>query len=270
MPTRNSRLLVYLTFAALTTFARAAEAHHTGEHAVTLNTNRTWTEECAMVVSPALTQADFAYFTKDISSMLYFRPMGGAQPLGAYQFDIGLELARTAQFKDYHPAWNNTFSHPDAEHWLTEDHYLKLPFLSAHMGVTDAVDVGLGATKNFGANYGWVSADVKYAFVQKEEYNLAVRGALSSLFGVRDYSIQQGSVDLLASRTIRWFTPYVGATAILTTASETTAKVDLERVNHVSVEGLVGLQATWKHVNVAAEADIARVNMYAFKIGTMF
>src|SRR6185369_12332433 len=117
--------------------------------------------------------------------------------------------------------------------------YLELPFVSARMGVNDRIDVGLGYAQNYGANYGWLSADVKYAFMNTEEYAVAARLSFTSLLGVEDFNINQAAVDLLVSKKYNLFAPYAGVAAIFTTANETTSKVNLTRANYASLEPIV-------------------------------
>lgn len=247
-------------------------AHHSGEHAVTLHTNNTW-DECAMVIDPSLTQSEWNTFAKDVGSLLYFRPTGGAKPLGKGVFDVALELGLTAPLKDYNGSWNNTFSHPTADHWLTgANHRLELPVLVVRGGVTDSIDAGVVFAQNVEANYGWAGVDAKYPFYHNPDERLYVATRISAvaLTGVADFDYYQGAVDLLVSKGLWLFTPYVGIAGIFSTANEETDKVDLNRVNSVTAEAVVGTQFNWKYLSVAAEADFARINIYMIKIGAMF
>ncbi|MDH5218925.1 MAG: hypothetical protein OEX19_14585, partial [Gammaproteobacteria bacterium] len=168
------------------------------------------------------------------------------------------------------PAWNNTFSHPEEDHWLTDNHFLEIPFLSARMGISEKMDFGLGFTKNIEANYGWLSADIKYAITKMKGYDIATRASYTSLIGVADFDINQGAVDFIISKSFFSFNPYVGVTAVYTTSNETTSKVVLERIHNMAGETILGATYQWKYLNVAAEVDFARVNMYSLKIGAIF
>jgi len=175
--------------------------------------------------------------------------------------------------KDYNGAWNNTFSHPEDDHWLVgDDHTLTLPVLTARMGITNNVDIGLIYTDSIEANYGWTGVDVKYAFHQDRRRGFFVATRLSTvvLTGVQDFNYYQGAVDLLVSKKVGWFTPYAGITAIYSVADENTDKVNLKKESSVATEAIVGTQFHWKYLSVAAEADIARINMYTVKIGATF
>lgn len=172
-----------------------------------------------MVIDPSLTQDAWGNFTKDVSSILYFKPTGGALPLGKFKWDIGLNL-----------------------------------------------------TKSIGANYGFLGGSFKYAFINNKElkYAFAARTSYSTLFGVDDFSYNQITAEILASKTYGMFSPYVGLAGLFSTANETTNKVDLNRENYFSAQGILGTQFIWKYLSLGAEIDIARINMYTIKIGTTF
>lgn len=267
MNNQNVLLPLFLFSIATNSFA-----HHEADHAVVLHTNDRW-EECAMVIDPSLTQADWRTFTKDVSSILYFRPTSGAKPLGKAKFEIAMELSRTEPLKDYNDSWNNTFSHPDATHWLTPDnHRLSVPVITARVGVNDKLDAGFLYTNNFGANYGWTGVDLKYAFYQNRDQGvfIATRVSAAMLIRVQDFDYYQGAVDLLASKQIGWFAPYAGVTGMYSIADIDTTKAKLKQERYASMAAIVGTQFQWRYLSVAAEADIARTNMYTFKIGASF
>jgi hypothetical protein len=78
------------------------------------------------------------------------------------------------------------------------------------------------------------------------------------------------SGDVIGSRDLGMFTPYVGLTAAYYSASETTSKVDLDGANGLAFQALVGTQFQWKALSIAAEYDVARLNMFSLKVGTAF
>jgi len=245
------------------------EAHHAGDHAVVLHTNTRW-DDCAIVLDPSLTLSEWKTFSKDLASLIYFKPTTGAKPLGRGRFDVGLEQGTTAPLKDYNGSWNNTFSHPSADHWLTGDnHRLDIPVITGRYGVTEKLDVGLLFTKNWNANYGWVGFDVKYAFHEDRRRGLsfAARWSTVVLTGVQDMDYYQGAVDLLVSKKWGWFTPYAGLAGTYSVAREETAKVDLSTQQSAATEAILGTQFHWRWLSMSAEADIARINMYTLKVG---
>lgn len=261
-----------LIFVILVCLPNPVEAHHTGEHAVTLHINNKW-KECAIVLDPSLTQSEFGDFVKEVGPILYFRPMAGAKPLGKFRFEISFELWKTAPLQDYAGKWNNTFSHPDANHWLTgDDHTLSFPVPRVRMGITDKVDAEIFYTKSPGANYSFIGLAMKYAIHNNPEtgWAFSIRPGYSALLGVDDMSYDSLAVDMLASKDIGLFRPYTGANFSYARASETTSKVNLNDETVNAMKWLVGSEFNWKYLSMALEADIGIINMYSAKFGVSF
>ena len=63
---QQAKLTYYITLTLLGIFLSFTQgfAHHTGEHAVTLNTNDKW-DECAIVLDHSLTQCDFKAYVAE-------------------------------------------------------------------------------------------------------------------------------------------------------------------------------------------------------------
>lgn len=260
-----------LVFAALVGMPRPAEAHHTGDHAVTLHVNDTWSQ-CAIVLDPSLTQSEFHDFVNEVAPMLYFRPMAGAKPLGKFNFEISFELWKTGPIQDHAGKWNNTFSHPDADHWLTaDDHTLSFAVPRVRMGMTDAIDAEIFYAPS-GANYSFLGLAMKYAVLNDAEtgWGFAVRPSYSVLRGVDDMSYDSVAVDALASKDVGLFRPYAGAALLYGRAAETTSKVNLSNETATALEWIVGSEFNWKHLGMALEADIGTINMYSVKLGVTF
>lgn len=250
-------------------WAGNATAHHTGAHAVVLHVNNSW-DTCAIILDPSLTPGEWKTFNRDLASIIYFKPTTGAKPLGRGRFDVGVESSTTAPLTDWEGSWNNTFSHPSADHWLTGDnHRLTVPVITGRYGVTDRLDVGLVFADNWRSNYGWVGFDVKYAFYADRTRGLflAARGSTVALTRVQDMDYYQGAADLLASKEWGWFTPYVGVAGTYSVGWEETDKVDLSRQRSAALEGILGTQFHWRALSLSAEMDVARINMYTLKVG---
>ena len=265
--TTKTMALSLLTAAFLTVISTASFADE-GE---TVHTNDRW-EECAMDINPNLTQSEWKQFNKNFSSILYFKPMSGAKPMGKGKIDISLEMSRT-KIDEHSGAWKNTFSHPEDDHFLSDDdHQLQIPVLTARYGVTNDIDAGVTYTKNPESNYSWMGMDAKYAFHQDKRRGISIATRLSSvvIMGVEDFDYYLAAADLLVSKELGMFTPYAGVTGIVSSANETTDEVDLERNTLASVEAIVGTQFQWSYLSVAAETDIARVNTYSVKVGAIF
>src|SRR5262245_27515554 len=94
--------------------ALAAPRHALGEPTLHVGTEY---EECYLDLHPELTAEEFRTFTAEGSSVVRFQQLAGAQTLGDGTWAVGLALSATP-IDDSKGAWNNTFSHPTADHWL--------------------------------------------------------------------------------------------------------------------------------------------------------
>lgn len=269
---RSAPIFSLLILAVLICMPRQAEAHHTGDHAVTLHVNNTWTQ-CALVLDPSLTQSEFHDFVNELAPILYFRPMAGAKPLGKFNFEVSFELWKTGPIEDYKGKWNNTFSHPHADHYLTsDDHTIGFPVPRVRMGITDKLDGEMYYSSSSGANYSFFGLAMKYEVLNNPEtgWAFAVRPSYSTLLGVADMSYDSLAVDALTSKDIGLFRPYAGATLLYGKAAETTSKVDLNNEIAKEMVWMVGSEFNWKHLSLALEADFGILNMYSLKLGVTF
>ena len=231
-----------------------------------LHVNDRW-EDCAIVIDPALTQGAWHQFVEEAGLVTYFRPLASAKPLGPGRFDVAV-LTSFTRIDDADPAWNDTFSHPDPEHWLFDGSALPIPGLMARVGVTDRVDVGAYVTKAFGANYGIVGAQLQYNLLNDSVRNLAGAGRVSatSLYGPDDMNVSTYGLDLLLSKDFSRFSPYAGISGYLARGHEKTSKVDLEDENVFGAQATVGVAASVSVLRLGAEVNLAKVPGYSFKV----
>lgn len=231
-----------------------------------LHVNDRW-EECAFILDPALTQASWRQFVKEAGVVTHFRPLTSAEPLGARNFEVAV-LQWGTRIDDASDPWNDTFSHPDPEHWLIEGETLRIPGLMVRAGVTDRVDVGGYVTKAPGSNYGFFGGQAQYAFLHDPESGLAAasRASFVRMYGPEDLSFTNYGLDLLVSRRISRFTPYAGVTGYLAHGHEKTSKVSLEDENVLGVQGTAGVAMRLWVLSLGAEVHVAEVNGYSFKV----
>src|SRR5690349_1075094 len=175
-----------------------------------LHTNDRW-KNCSFVIDPALTQGAWREFVSEIGPVMYLRPLATARPLGKGRFEIAA-LGSATRIDQTKRAWNDTFSHPDADHPLTEGNALNIPGLMVRGGVTDRVDVAAYGTKSMNANYGIVGAQLQYNVLHDTTSRLAaaVRATGVRLVGPEDLSASVYGVDLVVSRTFGFVSPYAG------------------------------------------------------------
>ena len=171
------------------------------------------------------------------------------------------------KINDHDAAWNNTFSHPDDAHTLS-DGDLGFPGLMLRLGVTDRLDVGAYVTKSPGADYGFLGGQVQYNVLNDLERNLAaaVRFSSTMMYGPEDLKFNVYGLDALVSRDFSRFSPYVEVSAYLSHGRETTLAVDLENETVSGVQGMVGVVASVSVLRIGAEFNVARVPGYSIKI----
>ena len=231
-----------------------------------LHTNERW-KNCSFLIDPALTQDAWHEFVSEVGPVMYLRPLSTARPLGKGRLELAA-LASATRIDQTKSAWNDTFSHPDPDHPLTEGSSLNIPGLMVRAGVTDRVDVAAYGTKSIGANYGIVGAQLQYNVVNDATRNLAaaVRATGVRLVGPEDLSASVYGVDLLVSRTVRFLSPYAVVSGHLSRGQEHTSKVDLADENVLGAQGTLGVAAKLSMLTLGAEYHAAKVSGYAVKI----
>lgn len=234
-----------------------------GQH---LHVNHDW-DQCAIVIDPALTQSSWHQFVTEVGLVTHFRSLASARPLGPGRFEVAL-LNWGNRIDPADDAWNDTFSHPDDTHWLFEGDALLIPGLMVRAGITDRIDVGAYFTKAVDSNYGFFGAQLQYGFVNDTERNLGVAGRISTvrLYGPDDMDVSTYGLDLVASKDISIFSPYVGVGTYWSRGQETTDKVDLEDESVLGAQAMVGVAARLWALRLGAEAHLAEVSGYSFKI----
>jgi hypothetical protein len=195
--------------------------------------------------------------------------MSPAEPLGAKKFQLGLEFSRV-RIEDADPAWNNTFSHPEEDHYLGD--VKKMPKLFARMGVSDRIDAGVYFTKVPEANYGFLGGEMKYAFLQESTKPVAaaVRTSYATLLGVDDLDFHVFGVDVSTSKNLGMLTPYLGLGANLARAIETTSKVSLDNETVLTPRGIIGARFAISFLSLTAEMEIAELSTFSLRTGFKF
>lgn len=238
-----------------------------------LHTNDTW-DECSIVLDENLSQANWDTWVGEVGNVVYFRPMSDARPMGRGNFEFAI-LDWGSRIDDEKDAWNDTFSHPDSTHYLTDGDALMIPGITARIGVTDRLDAGAYVTKNPNANYGFYGAQLQYALTDEGTFpvSAATRASFVHLYGPDDAGVGVYGLDLVVSRDLpvlsgfATLSPYAVASGVLSRGQETTERVDLDDVNDFAAQGTLGLALDIRAVRLGAEYSVGRVDAYSFKIG---
>ncbi len=227
-------------------------------------------EDCHFDLHPELTRAEFDEFAREIGSVLRFRQLGDTTTLGRGVVDIGLQWTRSA-IDDSKGAWNNTMSHPGADHYLGRA--LSIPRLTARVGVSDSVDVGAWGAINPSSNYGLVGVDTKVVLMRQgasRPVSVAVRPSVAALVGPREVWAAAASLDVSVSRTMGPFAVYVGGASSASGAFERSPDVDLDPASGTDSVGYAGVTWTWRGVQVAAEVEKGVLTSVGFRLGKRF
>lgn len=269
---------IFLLLALFVNFSYAQDHDHGHDHndpdvvIHRFKNGESW-KNCSFIVHSSLTQAQFKQFTKEAGSIIYFQPLSGASSLGKFKFDVGISMSSTP-IDQTSGGWNNTFAHPaddveEGPHWLGD--VISIPNLRFRMGLTDNIEIGSYLTRDFSANYGFFGTDVKYTHaLNLAELFLAARVSYSQMFGPESLKLSNTSTDVLISKKLFLFEPYVGYSFGLNHAQETSNQVQLNSINIFSNRLIIGTKIKYKWAIGSLEYDFSEVNTFSFKFGVTF
>jgi len=219
---------------------------------------------------PELTKAEFKEFAAELGSVLRFRQLGDSSTLGRGVFEISADYARTS-IDGSKGAWNNTMSHPAADHSLGQS--IAAPRVVARFGVSDRVDIGAWGTLSPHSNYGIVGIDSKIALMKQgpgRPISIAIRPSISSLVGPSELWAGSGSIDVSFSRSLGLVSPYVGFVTTGSLAVERSADVDLKPATASTAFSYAGISLNLRRLVLSGEVQIGRVTSYGIRVGTRF
>ena len=228
-------------------------------------------KDCSVRFAPELTQDAYYRFVREFGSASAFKQSAPPETLGRWGVSLDVERL-TFKVDEGSAAWNDTFVHPAADHWLGEEK--SFPMLRLRVGVTDSLEVGAFYTENPNANYGWLGLEVKYAVLEQGEdmpVALAVRGAYTKTLYVSDMNMNAIGADVTVGRTFwRILTPYAGLGVDTVIAQETSPAVSLKTEVIPVAHGTAGVEARYWHVAIGAEAQFAALNTFQLRVSAVF
>lgn len=235
-----------------------------------LHTSSRW-DECSIQLDASLTQKAWRQFVQEAGLVAYFRPLIDAKPMGKGKFEVSI-LQWETRIDDSEAAWNDTFVHPDSTHWLFEGDGLKFPGLMVRAGVSNKTDVGIYATKNPNANYGFYGAQVQQNLFSRNNWDASGRLSFTSLFGPEDVNLTVFGWDMVASREFALTTwaavsPYVGVSSYFTMGRESSPLVDLDNEYVGGSQAMVGAVLELSGARLGIEYNAAKVNSLSMKVG---
>lgn len=226
-------------------------------------------KSCSMQIDPSLTQGQWHRFTREAGSVITYKSLSPAAPIGQGNWVLGLDYS-VSPVDQHDQAWINTFVHPDGDCPLGDA--VVIPTLSGRFGVSERAEVGGFWTTSPNANFGIVGAEFKYGVLAPREHrpSAALRASAALLTGVPDFDLAAYSADLVVGQRFGRFEPYVGVRQSLVVGSETTSKVSLRDEHQDVTQGFAGAACSVWHTKVAAEFDAGPVNTFALSIGAAF
>jgi hypothetical protein len=215
-----------------------------------------------------LTQAEFKDLSEQIGLAVAYRPLAPAEPLGLLGFDLGVEV--TAVKIDN-----------DATFWTAVNsdlpNYLAFPKLHAQKGLPFGFDVGLVYTKVPSSNIGMFGGELKWAILKGSIATpaLALRGSYTALLGVDNLDVSTYGADLSVSKGFGPFTPYAGLGQVaITSSTDATSSASgnpqLDDESISATHAFIGAKLSLLMVSVVAEADLAAVPSYSFRLNLSF
>jgi hypothetical protein len=228
-------------------------------------------DDCEVHFAPELSQGAYRGFVREFGTISAFKQSGPPATLGKRHVAIDLEQIYFS-VDEASAAWNDTFTHPAADHWLGANK--AFPKLRLRAGVTDDVEVGAFFTKSLEANYGWLGVETKWAVLRQRAdmpVTLAVRGAYTKTLYVSDMDMHALTGDASVGRTFwRTVTPYLGVGVDAVVARETSRAVNLRTEALVVPHGTAGVEVRFWHVALGAEAQVSALTSYQAQVSAVF
>ncbi|HEX5062228.1 MAG TPA: hypothetical protein VFV99_22815 [Kofleriaceae bacterium] len=228
-------------------------------------------DECEVHFAPELTQSAYHRFAREFGSVSAFKQMGAPQVVGTKGVSFGIEYM-AFRIDERADAWNDTFSHPTADHWLGSDK--QFPKLKLRVGVGSNTDIGAYYTMNPMSNFGWIGVDVKHALLRQDEQKpvtVAVRGAYTKTLFVDDMDMHALTGDVSVGRTLRYqITPYVGVGADGVLARETSSMVELDTEYSLVGHAFAGFEVAYRSLRFGAEGQFSAVSSAQAQLAWVF
>lgn len=192
----------------------------------------------------SLSQAEFSQLSKDFTAAASYKSVSPAEPLGITGFDIGAEVTSTKM--EHGEIWKKAGG---------DSSTIYLPKVHVHKGLPFGIDVGASLTAVSGSDIKLGGAEIKYAFVEGNTAlpAIAVRAAVTKLFGVDELDLDTRSLELTVSKGFLNFTPYAGVGKVWGTLTPDFAGLAKESTSVNKV--YAGLNMNLGLVNLAGEVD---------------
>jgi hypothetical protein len=227
-------------------------------------------DSCYFDLHSELTADELQQFAAEGGQIVRSRQLSSAETLGRGKLAVSVDYAYFF-IDDTKGAWNNTMSHPDADHYLGKE--LAFPQLTVRYGVSKRVDLELGGSVNWTSNWGFVGVASKIRILEqggRMPVSVAVRPSVSALLGPSEMQAVNASADVTVSRNIHGFAPFGGVTMSSTIIIENSDDTDVGNQAASRPLAFAGLEYRWKHVNAAAQAELSDLVAFGLRVGGSF
>jgi hypothetical protein len=191
-----------------------------------------------------LAQSEFAGLAKDFTAVASYKGVSPAEPLGIIGIDVGAEVSATQL--EHAGVWNKAgYDHTS----------VYMPKVHVHKGLPFNIDVAASLTAVPGSDIKLVGGEIKYAVIPGGVAMpaVAVRGAITRLFGVSQLDLETKSVEVTVSKGFLMLTPYAGLGQVWGSVTPNVANLKKESPSASKV--FAGLNVNLGLANLAAEVD---------------
>lgn len=229
------------------------------------------TAKTTIDIPSGYSQPAFRDLSTELGLAISYVPLASAEPLGGLLpgFDAGVELTAARISKDS-AFWS------DVVQGRGLPAHLLFPKVHVQAGFSVVpLDLGVLYSQVPNTDIKLIGGEIKYAILKGGAFRpaVAVRGAYTRLFGVNVIDISTTSLDLSISKRFLMVKPYagVGRVWISSKPKPATAGVILEKENIAETKPFVGFKIGFLPVlNMAAEADFAKVKAYSLRLNLHF
>ncbi len=218
-------------------------------------------------IQPGITQQMFKDFSQEAASVLLYRAVEPAAPLGLLGFDIGVEATAT-KIDNGADFWKKAVKNQDPPS------YIVAPKVHLQKGLPLGFDVGLVYSKVPDTNIQYAGGEVKYAILKGGAVwpALAVRGSYSQLFGVDQLDFKSYGLEFTVSKGFGVgvkIIPYVGVGQYWfeSKPKNLSSGISLNDESFSLTRGVIGGKLQLGFFAVTAEADYVRVPSYTLRVG---
>ena len=213
-----------------------------------------------------LNTTQFKTLSEDFGAALSYKPVSPTAPLGGmigFGVDIGVEATSTDISKSAAVLDKATGT-------TTGLSTLVVPKLHVAVGLPFGIDIAAFTTYIPSSNIQVTGEEIRVAIIKGgvAAPAISVRGAITQMTGVTDWSFDTKSLDLSISKGFAMFTPYAGVGQVWVNSMVNSTKIDGSTIQS---KVFAGANLNFGLTNVAMEYDTTGgITSYSFKLGFRF